>query len=300
MSIMAFEALTIISKAGPEKHKGHLNEAHFLAGLERLRREGAGELAQRWEQDYDNLHIARAKHGALKTFFEKFASFEKKREEALFSMEVPAGLDQSIVAEIKDFDINVVLSFRNPSLFQGNGATAEVYEVLGHPGICVKFITDQARYNENNHIRVEFGFLNAVRNVQSGRVRSPKPYFLRIHPRDGHSYGMERVDGASLSQLLEKPQERADLITVAKLLDRTQIIQEFKGFVMHMHELGVTHNDIAMRNIMLDREGKLFLIDYGKARRNENENAHAMRCESDLASLESELSSFFQEIDKLA
>jgi tRNA A-37 threonylcarbamoyl transferase component Bud32 len=225
--------------------------------------------------------------------------FTERREVALFSMETPDGLDENVVKEIKDFDTNVLLSFRNPSLFQGNGATAEVYEMLGHPGICVKFIINQDRYDENNHIRTEFNFLNAVRNIKYGRVRVPKPYFLRIHPRDGHSYGMERVNGSSLSQILERPEENGDLIALSKRLDRQQVIEEFAGFVTRMHEQGITHNDIYLRNLMLDQDGGLFLIDFGKAKRDESENARVMHQESDLASLNSEIRSFFQSIDKL-
>src|SRR3989344_2981206 len=252
------------------------------------------DLQRPWREKYNsaaNKDLAGLEHA--------LAEFIGKREMALFSIEIPDDLADDVIDEVKDFDTNILLSFRNPSLFQGNGATAEVYEVLGHPGICVKFIINQERYNENNHIRVEFSFLNALRNLQYGHVRVPKPYFLRIHPRDGHSFGMERINGASLSQILEKPQQYGDLVALSKQLDRKRVMGELTGFVTRMHEQGITHNDIYLRNMMLDRDGNLFLIDFGKAKRDENENVRAMHQEMDLASLISEVRSFFQSIDKI-
>ena len=145
----------------------------------------------------------------------------------------------------------------------------------------------------------EFGFLRSVSNLEYGRIRSPKPYFLRIHPTEGHSYGMEKVEGKSLSQILEKPEDAAELVSLAQQFDRTAISEELTKFVNLMHERGITHNDIRLRNLMFDHAGNWFVIDYGKARRDEKQEVHEMHRESDLAALRSELHTFFTEIDKL-
>jgi|GEM_PF-2329390 len=274
-------------------------EQSFLRDIEQLRRANAGELASRWEDAYDNLDDGNPTGDSLRAFFKRFAQFKQQREDALFSMEVAEGLDEELVAEVKEFDRNVVSSFGKTTLFQGNGATAEVYEVLGHPRICVKFITNQDRYNENNHIRAEFGFLRSVSNLEYGRVRSPKPYFLRTHPTEGHSYGMEKVEGKSLSQLLEKPDEAAELVIAARQFDRTAVYEELSRYLELLHERGITHNDIRLRNMMFDHDGNWFVIDYGKAKRDEKQEVHEMHRESDLAALRSELHTFFAEIDKL-
>ena len=223
----------------------------------------------------------------------------EKREAALMSIEMPDNLDQSLVEEIKEFDRNVALSFRNGALFQGNGATAEVYEVLGHPQMCVKFITNQERYNENNNLRVEFSLLGATTNIRAGRVRTPVPYFLRMHPKEGHSFGMEKVEGKSLSQILENPSDCPELVTVAKSLARDEVREELKRFIIALHDRGITHNDLYKRNIMLDRSGNLFVIDFGKAKRDETEAQRHMNRERDLTSIESEIRSFFAGIDNI-
>lgn len=275
------------------------DEQAFLQGIEQLRREGAGQLAIGWENKYDALLDERAEDAAVKKFFVQFSEFQKKREDALFSLEIPDDLDETLTAEMRGFDKDIVMSFGNATLFQGNGGTAEVYEVLGHPKICAKFITNQARYNENNHLRTEFALMKAVRELHYGHVRTPKPYFLRIHSRDGHSFAMEKVDGKNLSQIIERPAECAEFVALAKKLDREQVLAELTQFVGLVHEKGITHNDLFQRNIMLDRGGNLFVIDFGKGKKDETEALHHMHRESDLAQLNSEIRSFFTKIDKI-
>ncbi|MHB1086284.1 MAG: protein kinase domain-containing protein [Minisyncoccota bacterium] len=285
----------------PERTNDDFEQAErtFLDGIDRLQRSSAKELATKWDAEYERLLDSRAGKDAFKDLFSRFTEFTDKREKALLSIEVPDGLDESVLAEIKEFDRNVILSFRNASLFQGNGATAEVYEVSGHPHMCVKFITNQAKYNENNHLRTEFALLSAASGLRAGRVRTPVPYFLRIHPREGHSFGMEKVEGRSLSQILERPEDNLDLIRIAKGLDREQVMAELNQFVLKMHEAGITHNDLRRRNIMLDREGNLFVIDFGRAKRDQTEDQRHMFRESDRAAIDGEVRAFFADIDKI-
>lgn len=275
------------------------NEQHFLSGIDRLHKEGAAELARRWEAAYDKLSGNSATGAELDRLFEEFDTFRDKRESALASMETAENLPPDISEEIRSFDKDVLSSFRNATLFQGNGATAEVYAMIGHPEICIKFIVNQERYDEGNHIRTEFRLLNAMRDVRSGRIRVPMPYFLRIHAREGHSYGMECIHGKSLSQIIEKPHENSDLVTFAKELPRNAIQDEFVQFIQRMHELEITHNDIRLRNIMLDHDGNFYLIDFGKAQQDEESTMRDMHQESDFAALKQELRYFFEEIDKI-
>ena len=273
-----------------------VDEAHFMRKIEELKFQGANALATRWINEYDETDPLDSKK-----FFERFDTFLKKREDALFSLDIPPGLDDRLVEEIKQFDKNITLSFGNASLFQGNGATAETYQIMGHPGICVKFITNQSRYNENNHMRLEFALLDKVRNIKVGRVRAPSGYFLRIHPRDGHSFGMEKVQGKTLSQITEKPGEYAELVAVAKGLDVDSVVADLRAFVERMHkEGGITHNDLFDRNLMLDRDGTVFVIDFGKAAQYEsNAPMRDIEEQRDLAVAENSVRSFFAKIDNL-
>jgi RIO-like serine/threonine protein kinase len=68
-----------------------------------------------------------------------------------------------------------------------------------------------------------------------------------------------------------------------------------------MHtESKIAHNDLFKRNIMLDEDGNLFVIDFGKAKLHEIDNPmRDMQFESDRARIDGEIRSFFGDIDKL-
>lgn len=276
-------------------------EKEFLEDIENMRAAGkdVAQLAQKWEDEYDRLLEENATEETCAAFFKKFADFKEKRAEALASTTIPEDLDPQIAEQIKLFDKGVVASFGRVDLFQGNGGTAEVYEVSGFPTICVKFITNQKSYNENNHLRTEFKFLSAVSDLQQGSARIPMPYFLRIHPKEGHSFGMEKVNGKNLSQLLERPELSPELMALAKQVDRKKVLEDLLQLLTAIHERGLTHNDAYLRNVMLDQDGTFFLIDFGKAQQNENEEAHEDRRKRDVATLRSEMSRFFKEIDNI-
>jgi len=290
----------------PEQHQDvevdfEREEESFLEAIQKLKGEGAevAKLTQRWEAEYNQLFDQDATNDTFLSFFKKFSSFLEKRRNALNAIDIPQDTDPQLAQELRDFDAKVARSFGKPDLFLGNGATAEVYEMLGHPTICVKYITDQGRYNEGNHMRTEFGFLKDLRGFTYGNVRTPTPYFLRIHPKDGHSYGMERIYGKSLSQILEKPLDAIDLIAVAKTLDRNKVIDEVRIFLDGMHARGVTHNDLRARNIMLGIDGSIVIIDFGKGKKDETEARHTAFSENDRAAAIGEIRQFFRKIDNI-
>lgn len=298
------EKLNVPRSKSPEHQERASIEAleeSFYRDVSQMRSHGTdvGELAERWVSRHDTLHDSNAPETDLREFYNEFETFKERRVHALASIEVTEGIEKEAVQQMFDFDKSVTGSFRMPSLFQGNGGTAEVYEVLGHPQICVKFITNQAQYNENNHIRAEFAFLREMNGVRVGSARTPAPYFLRIHPRDGHSYGMERVRGKNLSRVMENPSECHEILDIARQCDKEKTISDFLGLVREMHTRGISHNDMYLRNMMLDTDGSIFLIDFGKAKHKEGDDAFEERCKSEYNHAEGELRRFFESIDKI-
>ena len=167
--------------------------------------------------------------------------------------------------------------------------------------ICIKFITDQEMYNQNNHIRVEYERLKQTHAATAGEtVGVPHPVFLRIHAKEGHSYGMEKINGANLSQLTEYPDKYPDVIAIAKTVDREASQKDLATFVRKMHEGGVTHGDLFRRNLMLDTSGRLFVIDFGKAKIIEYAGDREEARKSDLYTADLALKEFFAELDKLS
>jgi tRNA A-37 threonylcarbamoyl transferase component Bud32 len=274
-------------------------ESEFYDALEKLKRRSpdARTITARWEREYE-----RALEGGedLDSFFNRFALFLDHRAEALHSIEINENVEPEVAAMITSFDRRVADAFGRRDLFIDRGSTAEVYSLPGHEGICVKYITDQERYNENNHLRTEFRYLDALSGLSYGHARLPRPYFLRIHPVDGHSYGMEHIQGKSLSLLLQKPEESPELIKAAKNMDQEAVLRDLVGLVELLHEHGVTHNDLKSRNIMFNTAGEWFIIDFGKARREGPGEDHERLRKIDTASLKGEIREFFKKLDTIS
>jgi tRNA A-37 threonylcarbamoyl transferase component Bud32 len=254
------------------------------------------EIAKVWQEKYDEITLEEEE-----TFFKLFNSFLKDRSKALGGvLEIEPDLDPVIIEEILDTDRVIKNTFGDPNYFEGNGRVAEVYRIPTAPHLCVKYVKDQAAYNEGNHLRKEEGFLCDLRAHKVEGVRTPIPYFLRIHPSEGHSYGMERINGKSLSQMLERQAENVDLIRIAKGMDKKETLERLTKYIKSLHQtFKITHGDLFLRNLMLDKAGNFFVIDFGKSEVEEIGQDHEMRRNSDMALLRSEITKFFSSIDKI-
>jgi tRNA A-37 threonylcarbamoyl transferase component Bud32 len=253
------------------------------------------ELAQVWLFNYEDLD---SDAGA---FFNEFDVFFKKRQEALSgTLEINTDVDEEIRNEILSVHAAIKSTFGDSNYFLGNGRTAEVYTLPIAPHLCVKYIKDQDAYNENNHMRVEYDFLDTLHAFHTENVRTPHPYFIRIHPSEGHSYGMEKINGENLSRILEFQSKNVDLIAMLKEVDRTQVERDLIAYIKLLHDtFQITHNDLFQRNVMVDNTGKFYIIDFGKAKYQEIGEDHEQFRKSDIAVLVSEVRKFFQEIDKI-
>jgi len=284
-----------------EATAGHLTvsqlDTKISDTIERL--ENVGLNMGKWKNEYENLP---SEASDLEVFLEKLVAFQHKRSDALSSFEFDAEVSSDEAAKIRQFDQEIMLAFKDHEHYLGMGATAEVYALRADDAICVKFITDQARYNENNHMRVEYERLATVYKHTRGfskKIRVPHPIFLRIHAKEGHSYGMEKIHGENLSRILEVPEQYPELIAVAKQIDRDNLQAELQAFVIKMHEAGITHCDLYKRNIILDMSGRLCVIDFGKAKKIEFKGDLEDEQKSDIYNAQQTLRDFFAQIDKL-
>lgn len=270
-------------------------EEVFLSDVARLPKEFQAQWMERYEGSLEQ-------EDALAVFAE-LSEFKLRRKQALNSSTLEVHSDvvnPDIRSQIDDVHDSIQHSFGRGEFFLGNGASAEVYILPIAPSLCVKHITNQEAYNENNHMREEYAFLDKLHKFTVAGVRTPKPYFIRIHPTEGHSYGMERIDGENLSRILEEPHKNVDLIMMLKQVDRTAMEQSLLAYVTELQEqFGISHNDLFKRNIMVDRQGNLYIIDFGKAKTQDVGLDHEMKFKSDLATITSEVRGFFKELDKI-
>lgn len=259
--------------------------------------EADGLNMKKWNQEYENLPDDFAD---FREFYNRLNSFRLERQDALVTFEFDKFMTEAQKDKIRQFDQEVRNAYKDHDHFLGNGHTAEVYAMSGNGIVCVKFITNQDAYNENNTIRQEHDFLSkAYEGTKGCSIRTPYPIFLRVHPKEGHSYGMEKLPGASLSQILEFPEKNAHLVETAMRVDRQKIEDELKVFVDHLHEAGVTHGDLFKRNMMLDESGRLYVIDFGKAKSISFADDREDQRRSDHYLAKHSLREFFTKIDEL-
>lgn len=169
------------------------------------------------------------------------------------------GLEQ-MVREIK-------YAVRNPDAFLGNGSVAEVY-TLRRPGsnLCIKWITDYARYAEGVLTSKELEFLDVLRNLKVEGVRTPKPFFAFSTLRmDG--IVMEQLNATNFRRVIEKQTTEGIPDELPPGFDVQRYFGALERYVKEMHKLGIYHGDLHLRNMMIDRQtGLPYLIDFGKSK----------------------------------
>jgi serine/threonine protein kinase len=75
-----------------------------------------------------------------------------------------------------------------------------------------------------------------------------------------HYIVMEFIDGRPLDKFVEElPKESSTFHSIAKLFPQVA------GALEHAHQLGVVHRDIEPGNLLVDKDRKLWLIDWGLA-----------------------------------
>jgi tRNA A-37 threonylcarbamoyl transferase component Bud32 len=267
------------------------SERSFFQKLKKL----PEEIAEKWEDRFYELEEVD------QSFFDEFDAFMEKRSAAFSGVtEVIPGLNDEIVSEINEAEKVIGQTYGDPNYFLGNGAVAKVYELPIAPHVCVKYVYDNEKYSEGNHIRVEYSYLEELSEHSAAGVRTPKPLFIRIHPSEGHSYGMEKINGKSLSAILERKAENVELIELLKKMDRVSVKKQLLQYIESLHQqFKMTHGDLFLRNIMVDHAGNFYIIDFGKAQVEQVGEDHEGRRKRDLATISSEIGLFFNEIDSI-
>lgn len=114
-------------------------------------------------------------------------------------------------------------------------------EALSQDATCVERFLREAR----NLARIDHP--NVVRVISAGKDDSGRPYFV-----------MEFVDGDPLSSLIQRgpAPERTTVEIAQQLLSALDVV----------HRHGITHRDIKPTNILISRDNKVKLIDFGIAK----------------------------------
>lgn len=139
--------------------------------------------------------------------------------------------------------------------FLGHGAYGEVWTALNRNSgrrVAIKFFTRRggtdwaALAREVEKLRYLFSDRHIVQLFEVGWEAEP-PYYV-----------MEFMEGGSLEDLL-----RTERPTVAEAVS---IVREVATALVHAHDRGVLHCDLKPANVLLDREKRPRLADFGQSR----------------------------------
>ena len=157
----------------------------------------------------------------------------------------------------------------DPNSFLGNGSVAEVYIVSSwSKNLCIKTIANDEMYNElnltggrvQNKIEAEGEFLESLTNFEISGVRTPRPSFY-IETIDFKGIAMEALPAVNFARVIEGHDE------LPKNFNLEDYFNRLEEYFIALHNKGVLHKDVALRNFMIDTEtGNPWLIDFGRSK----------------------------------
>ena len=200
--------------------------------------------------------------------FEKLYTKEKVGDlEALWSK-------HSLVENFKKSELLKIIEEikSTPEAFIGEGGAAKVYALDNY---CVKVMknrNDSSRahmYDLGNHPIREFELQIAAQEINTGTL-SPEPIAC-LYDAEEVCIIMERLEAKNLQFILNGKDDAPK----GMALNKFETLEKYVG---ELHDLGIAHNDLEARNIMVDSEsGDFFVIDFGRSLYKEDANPTAMK-----------------------
>ncbi|HKW14823.1 MAG TPA: serine/threonine-protein kinase, partial [Candidatus Krumholzibacteria bacterium] len=139
----------------------------------------------------------------------------------------------------------------------GQGGMGEVYRAHDSKlarDVALKVLPDDAARDPERHAR----FVREARSIAA--LKHPNIVTVySVEEADGVTFlTMELVEGRSLSELIP-----GDGLRLDRFFDHAIPLSDAIGFA---HERGITHRDLKPGNIMVDRDGRLKVLDFGLAK----------------------------------
>ena len=139
---------------------------------------------------------------------------------------------------------------------------------LGAGGMGEVYLAEDSRLGRRVALKVLPSDLTADERARKRLIREARAVAKLDHPNictiyeagevDGHSYiAMQYVEGQTLAQrVLRKPLELAEIVPLA---------HEVAQALAEAHRHGIVHRDIKPQNIMISRQGRAIVLDFGLA-----------------------------------
>jgi serine/threonine protein kinase len=139
----------------------------------------------------------------------------------------------------------------------GQGGMGEVYRAqdtkLGRD-VALKVLPEDAARDPERHAR----FVREARSIAA--LKHPNIVTVySVEEADGATFlTMELVEGRSLSEMIPNDGMRLD-----RFFDHAIPLSDAIGFA---HDRGITHRDLKPGNVMIDRDGRVKVLDFGLAK----------------------------------
>lgn len=158
------------------------------------------------------------------------------------------------------------------SLLLGNGNAGSVFSVPDTKNYCAKFL--HAPKMQSSTIKGEYALLSTVNDMSTKfeALRVPQSHGIAENIEGTKNFfTMEKVSGMTLEQLVTMPQKRTaeypTLTTqkIIEILEDKSLKEKLLRDLNTLHNSGIVHNDIHARNIILNSNGVVYLIDFGNS-----------------------------------
>lgn len=138
----------------------------------------------------------------------------------------------------------------------GMGEVWRAWDEVRGKYVAIKAITDNLFLDPNFANR----FLDEGRRHL--RLSHPNivPVFDVFYADNQNCLVMELIDGVSLADILKSRQERR--LSVSEAIP---ILQDLLSALNYAHKHGVIHRDVKPSNVLIDKKGRSYLIDFGIA-----------------------------------
>jgi tRNA A-37 threonylcarbamoyl transferase component Bud32 len=239
-----------------------ISEGQKEQELESMLKSLPQELSETWRRKVEELDSFDEGIALVRNFNLERSSVKEKIFTKIHTIH-----NEQVKEEVRELIRNIGSNFGNPDNFLGEGTVGKVYRTSYAPHVCVKYITESNMLEKHgNTMHQEIQYLDDLDNFSVEGIRVPQVYFE--HMSDHITcFGMETIDGKSIDQIIARPDD-CDFIEEIKKQDMKEVLRRMKLFIERMHEeIKIVHRDFATRNIMVDRQGNWYVIDFGKAKR---------------------------------
>lgn len=151
--------------------------------------------------------------------------------------------------------------------FLGKGSVARVYRTPYSEDVGVKIlVNEEQRKKHGNTFSEEGKYMEEMEDFEVDGIRTPHVYYF--DKNEGVYIGMEIIDGKSLRDIKANKEASHDLVQLILSQDKNDVIRRLQHFIKAMHaQKGILHRDLDDGNIMIDKHGHWYIIDFGRAKK---------------------------------